>query len=87
MRHDNSDDIIRKLIKENGNIAASGPVLGEDDIRKRLGTIDRNAAMTKLRQMGLGSVADRLKGVSDDDLINMIVQNPSLLKKINSFLK
>ncbi|MBR5504810.1 MAG: hypothetical protein IKV73_00680 [Clostridia bacterium] len=87
MKYDNSDDIIRKLIKENGGISTSGPVLGESDIRKRLGTIDRNAAMAKLRQMGLGNVADKLKSVSDDDLINMIVQNPSLLKKINSFLK
>jgi len=87
VKYDNSDDIIRKFINDNGGISTSGPILGENDIRNRLGTIDRNAAMEKLRQMGLGNIAEKLKSVSDDDLINMIVQNPSLLKKINSFLK
>ncbi|MBR2404647.1 MAG: hypothetical protein IKA95_03210 [Clostridia bacterium] len=87
MKYDNSDDIIRKIINENTSISANGPLLGEKDIRNRLGSIDRNAAMAKLRQMGLGNIADKLKSVSDDDLINMIAKNPALLKKINSFLK
>jgi len=87
VKYDNSDDIIRKIINENTSISGNGPILGEKDMRNRLGSIDRNAAMAKLRQMGLGNIADKLKSVSDDDLINMIAKNPALLKKINSFLK
>lgn len=87
MNYDNSEDIIRNLINENGGLAGKGQLSDEEDIRRRLGTIDRKAAMNKLRQLGLGSVADKLKGISDEELIDMITQNPSLLKKINSFLK
>lgn len=87
MNYDNSEDIIRNLINENGGLAGKGKISGEEDIRKRLGTIDRKAAMSKLRDLGLGSVADKLKSVSDEELIGMITQNPALLKKINSFLK
>ena len=81
----NADEIIKSLLEGSGNIA--GSVTSENDIRKRLGTIDKNAAIEKLRKMGLGSVADKLKNTSDDELIKLIAENPALLKKINSFLK
>ncbi len=81
----NADEIIKSLLEGSGNIA--GSVTSENDIRKRLGTIDKNAAIEKLRKMGLGSVADKLKNTSDDELIKLISENPALLKKINSFLK
>lgn len=61
--------------------------LTKDDIRKKIEKVDRNEAMKKLRSMGLGSVADKLKNISDDELIGIISKNPSLLKKINGFLK
>ncbi|MBE7052596.1 MAG: hypothetical protein E7395_08560 [Ruminococcaceae bacterium] len=87
MSYDKNEEIINKLIKES-QISGSGiNVSGKGDIEKMLGSIDRNAAERKLRSMGLGSVADKLKTVSDKELIDMIAKNPSILKKINSLLK
>ena len=87
MSYDKNEEIINKLIKES-QISGSGiNVNGKGDIEKMLGSIDRNAAERKLRSMGLGSVADKLKTVSDKELIDMIAKNPSILKKINSLLK
>lgn len=83
----NADDIIKNLLKDNKSIALSGPISGENDVRKRLQTIDKNAAIEKLEKMGLGAVAEKLKNTSDDELIKLIAKNPALLKKINSFLK
>lgn len=82
-----SDDIIKKLINDAGINARISEKLSEDDIKNKLRSVDRNQAMNKLRAMGLGNVADRLKNVSDEELMKMVSQNPALLKKINSFLK
>lgn len=87
MNYDKSEEILNNLIKEASDSGIKMSAMNEADIRRNLGSIDRNAAMQKLRSMGLGAVADKLKTVSDDELIDMIAKNPSLLKKINSFLK
>lgn len=71
----------------NNNSESKITALTKDDIRKKIEKVDRNAAMKKLKSMGLGSVAEKLKNVSDDELIGIISKNPSLLKKINGFLK
>ncbi len=87
MNNDNAGEIIKNLLKNSGNTTHQAPLRNENDIRKKLGTIDKKAAIEKLKQMGLGAVAEKLKSTSDEELIKMIAQNPSLLKKINSFLK
>ncbi len=87
MNFDNADEIIKSLLKSNEIPTSQKQFNGENDIRKRLGTIDKKAAIDKLKKMGLGGVAEKLKNTSDDELIKMISDNPALLKKINSFLK
>lgn len=87
MNYDNADEIIKNLLKNSGNPTHQAPLKSENDIRKKLCTINKNAAIEKLKQMGLGPVAEKLKHTSDEELIKMIADNPSLLKKINSFLK
>ena len=87
MNYDNAGEIIKNLLKNSGNPTHHTPLKSENDIRKKLGTIDRNATIEKLKQMGLGPIAEKLKSTSDEEIIKMIADNPSLLKKINSFLK
>lgn len=83
----NSEDIIKKLINEASGKSMNNGKLSKEDIQRRLKTVDKKMAIEKLRSMGLGSVAERLKNTSDDELLKMISNNPALLKKLNDFLK
>ncbi len=87
MNYDKGEDFIRKLIDENKIMANNKPLNSEDDIKNRLKSIDKNEAIKKLNELGLGNIADKIKNISDEELIKMISKNPALLKKINSFLK
>jgi len=83
----NPDEIIKNLMKDGGKGAGAATIREKEDIQRRLSTIDKNSAIEKLKKMGLGPVAEKLKNTSDDELIKLISENPALLKKINSFLK
>lgn len=83
----NSDEVIRRLINETGINMKLNDTLNETNIKNKLKNTDKNNAIEKLNSMGLGHIADKLKGMSDDELINIIKSNPSILKKLNSFFK
>ncbi len=87
MNYDKGEDFIKKLIEENKLTANHKPLNSEDDIKKRIKSIDKNEAIKKLNELGLGNIAEKIKNISDDELVKMISKNPALLKKINSFLK
>ncbi|MBQ4631700.1 MAG: hypothetical protein IJB70_12045 [Clostridia bacterium] len=83
----NSSDILKKIIKDAKNNSAYPSSITEEEIRNKISSIDRNAAMKKLRSMGLGSIADKVSNISDAQLIDIVSKNPALLKRINELLK
>ena len=87
MKFNKGEDFVKKLIAENKLSSKVTPIANENDLKDRLKTINKDATVNKLRELGLGNVADQLKSIPDDELIRMISKNPGLLKKINSFLK
>ncbi|MBQ4528581.1 MAG: hypothetical protein II998_10990 [Clostridia bacterium] len=87
MNSQNSSDILKKLINESKILKNNQSPITEDEIKKRISGIDRKAAINKLRSLGLGSIADKVNSLSDEQLVDMIGKNPGLLKKINDFIK
>ncbi len=82
-----NNDIINEFIKNNSQLRGKVNSVSQEDLKKSIRNVNRAEAISKLRSMGLGSVADKLSSVSDDELIRIISQNPGLINKINNFLK
>ena len=53
----------------------------------KIGNIDLGEAALKMRQMGLGDAADKLSGMSNDDIINAISKNPQVLDKLKKLFR
>ncbi len=87
MNPQNEADIIKNLINSMDASAANLSGITENDIRQKIKGIDKNEVIKKLNSMGLGKAAQMLRGMSDEDIIREISKNPSILKKLNSFLK
>ena len=85
MSSSQNDDIIKKILSEIDTSRKSGN-LSESDIRKKIKDINRDEVTKKLNSMGLGNVAQMLSGMSDEDILNRISKNPSVLKKLNKLL-
>ena len=83
----NSDDIIRELLKNMNNDTSKVSSLGGEDIERIIKNTDKSKAMAKMRSMGLGVLADKLGAMSDRELLELLKNNPSILKKVNKFLK
>ncbi len=83
----NSDDIIRELLKNMNNDTSKVSSLGDEDIERIIKNTDKSKAMAKMRSMGLGVFADKLGAMSDRELLELLKNNPSILKKVNKFLK
>lgn len=81
-----NEDIIKNLIKDikqTDKICA----LSENDIKQKIKGIDKNQVIKKLNSMGLGNAAQMLQKMSDEDIIRELSKNPSILKRLNQFLK
>ena len=87
MNSKNGEEIIKKLIKEMDAPISGVSALNENDIRKKIKSVDRGEVIRKLNSMGLGKAAQMLNGMSDEEIIRKIAENPSILKKIDMFLK
>lgn len=87
MNSKNGEEIIKKLIKEMDAPISGVANLNETDIRKKIKSVDRGEVIRKLNSMGLGKAAQMLNGMSDEEIIRKIAANPSILKKIDMFLK
>ena len=82
-----SSEILKDMINKSGKKPGDLLSMDKGELQKRLQGIDKNAAARKLRSMGLGPVADKMMSMSDKELIDIISKNPSLLRKINDYLK
>lgn len=56
-------------------------------IKERVGNIDLVTAARKMREMGLGDAADKLSGMSNEDLINVISKNPQVIDKLKKIFR
>ena len=54
---------------------------------EKIGNIDLGEASRRMREMGLGDAADKLSGMSNDDIINAISKNPQVLDKLKKLFK
>lgn len=87
MNNPNSSDILKSLINEAKKTGSSPNELNENELLEKISQTDKKKAIDKLRQMGLGSIADKLSFVSDNELKDIIRKNPGLLKKVKDFIK
>ncbi len=83
----NSEKIIKSLLQNIEKGSNSPNVINENDLRQKIKTIDKSAVISKMNQMGLGTVANKLRYMSDEDIMREVSKNPSVLKKLNSLLK
>lgn len=83
----NSDKIIKTLLQNMDRGAGMPNAISANDIRQKIKTIDKSAVISKMNAMGLGAAANKLKYMSDEDIIREVSRNPSILKKLNSLLK
>ena len=83
----NSDEIIRELLKNMNTDKSKISSISDEDIEQIIKNTDKSKAMAKMRSMGLGIFADKLGAMSERELLELLKNNPSILKKINKFLK
>lgn len=58
----------------------------EAELAKNLRNLDKSAVERKLREMGMGDVADKLKHTDNEQIMRMIRANPDVLKKVNKMM-
>jgi len=80
-------EILKNLINSIERNRKNKGQISEDEVRQKIKTVDKNEVIRKLNSMGLGSAANMLKNMSDEDIIREISKNPQILKKLNSLLK
>ncbi len=85
--NNNGEEIIKNLLKNMEAPVSNVSALNENDIRRKISAVDKSEVIKKLNSMGLGKAAQMLSGMSDEDIIRKISSNPSILKKIDMFLK
>jgi len=85
MSSSQGDDIIKKILSEM-DAGKKSTNLTESDIRKKIKGVNREEVTKKLYSMGLGNVAKMMAGMTDEEIIKRISQNPAILKKLNKFL-
>ena len=86
MSANNPNDLIEKILKDMKSSKNSKP-LTDNELIDKLNTIDKNKSVKKLNEMGLGFLAQKMGKMSNDELISIVKNNPSLLKKINEYIK
>lgn len=61
--------------------------LNGQGIKDKISSVDLGVAAQKMREMGLGDAADKLSGMSNDDIINAISRNPQVLDKLKKLFR
>ena len=56
--------------------------LDSDTLKERIGSVDLQQAAKAMRQMNLSEAADKLEGMTNDDLLNRISQNPKIIESL-----
>lgn len=51
-------------------------------IQSRIGNLDISAVAKEMRRLNLNEAADKLSGMSNGDLVNLIASNPEIIDKI-----
>ena len=87
MNSGDKSEILKNLINSIERSGRKPGQISEDEVKQKIKTIDKNEVIRKLNSMGLGSAANMLKNMSDEDIIREISKNPGILKKLNSLLK
>lgn len=80
-------DILKSLKEQLNTKQKPLSSMSNEEIKARLSEVNREAAMNKLRSIGLGSIAEKIKNMSNEELAKIISENPALQKKIDAFMK
>ena len=73
MNSENIPDFIKQNAKK-----CSVNTTNPDELMKNF---DKNAILKKLNEIGMGDIAKRLDGLSENDIKRLITSNPQILKK------
>lgn len=87
MNSGDKSEILKNLINSIERSGKKPGMISENEVREKIKTVDKNEVIRKLNSMGLGSAANMLRNMSDEDIIREISKNPGILKKLNSLLK
>lgn len=85
-QYDAESEALRKLLQSREGQQAMGSMkqLDANDIRRKIGSVDTEAAAKKLEELNLGAAADRLRHTSKEDIVKALTSNPELLEKLRS---
>ena len=70
----------------NNNHGNYNQPLSQQEVERRLAGVDKAAVEKKLRQMGMKDVADKLSKTSNQDIMNMLRNNPDIIKRVNQLM-
>ncbi|MBQ6894897.1 MAG: hypothetical protein IJN40_05345 [Clostridia bacterium] len=87
MNSSGKDDILKNLINsiEKGNIPKGN--ITENNLREKIKSVNKDEVIRKLQSMGLRNAARMLENMSDEEILKEALNNPAILKKLNSLLK
>ncbi len=85
-QYDAESEALRKLLQSREGQQAMGSMkqLDANDIRRKIGSVDTEAAAKKLEELNLGAAADRLRHTSKEDIVKALTSNPELLERLRS---
>lgn len=60
--------------------------LTEEELKRQIAGIDKNAVEKRLRQMGMKDIADKLSRTSNEEIMKMLQNNPDIIKRVNQIM-
>ena len=57
-----------------------------NELEKQIQNLDKSAVERKLREMGMGDIADKLRRTDNDELMRMLRANPDVIKRVNRMM-
>lgn len=60
--------------------------MSQREIEGQIRNVDKAAVESKLREMGMGDIADKLKRTDSEEIIRMLRANPDVLRKVNQMM-
>ena len=60
--------------------------MSQREIEGQIRNVDKAAVESKLREMGMGDIADKLNHTDSEEIIRMLRANPEVLIKVNQMM-
>ena len=82
-------DLLKTLLSADNNNQTARMVqqINQNNIRDRIASVDKDAALRALEGLNLGDMADKLRNTSTEDMMRALADNPQVLDKLKKLFQ